>query len=188
MPEGLPGHAGVDHRQRSRRVFEGPGPGQAILGRHPDALQLYVGLHPRALGRLAGYRARPEAESALLDEEAPEVPLLVARPDDCDVGEGAVPDPALLPVQHVLAADPTGAGLQHRDVGAVLRLGQCERPKLFHPCHRGEPPLLLLLTAEYGDGVHGEARVRPEEGIDGARRRAASGSHLYDPWNGRLPL
>jgi hypothetical protein len=56
-----------------------------------------------------------ESRGAALDEEAADVPLLVARPHDDDVGDRGVADPALLAVEYPVLAVVAGGRLQrHR--------------------------------------------------------------------------
>ena len=45
--------------------------------------------------------------------------VVVAGPDDDDVGDRAVADPPFLPVQYPFVAVAAGAGFQGDDVGAV---------------------------------------------------------------------
>ncbi len=120
-----------------------------------------------AFGDLAGDRPGVEpGRGAPLDDEAPDVPVVVTRPDHDDVGERRVADPAFAPVKDPLVPVAAGTGLQVHDVRAVLWLGQRERPDPIEALHRGEPPVLLLLRAQHRDGAEREPRVDAVERRD----------------------
>ena len=99
----------------------------------------------------------------LLDEEAVDLAVVGARPDDRDVGDRAVRDPHLRAVQ-----DPVGAvaprGRAHRArVGARVGLGQPEAADRVAVVHRRQPALLLLLGAPAPDREHRERALHRDE-------------------------
>src|SRR5207244_11627036 len=110
---------------------------------------------------------RREAGCAGLDEEAPELAAVLLGPDHGDVGDGAVGDPELGPVQDVRIALPPGARLHRARVGAMVGLGETEAPDLLARSEAREPLLLLRLGAVRVGGVHDEA------GLDRRRRAEA---------------
>jgi hypothetical protein len=139
------------------------------------AVQLDLRLPHRPVRGLSGDRLRPVAGHrvrravGVLDDERADVALVVASPDDDQVRDRAVADPALAPVQRPapvrLAA---GAGGQPHDVAAVIGLGERERSQLLHGGHGRQPAGLLLLGTEQADRRHRQPRVH---GIE--RRHAA---------------
>ena len=147
--------------------------------RHPDVVQRDVRLPDRALTDLSGDQLgrvalgvagqRLEPVVVLLDDEALDLAVGdVAGPDDDQVGDVAVADPPLAPVEQPVVAVPPGRGRKAHGVRAVIRLGQGERPDLVQPGHRGQPALLLLLGAEHVDRAHRETVLHTEEGVHAA--------------------
>ncbi len=93
----------------------------------------------------------------------------VARPDDGQVGESRIADPALLSVQDpFVAAALRGGGKSARRPRADLGLGQPEGADLFGARHRRQPTLPLLAGAAQVDRSHREAAVHAMEGRDRA--------------------
>src|SRR5438874_1236477 len=90
--------------------------------------------------------ARLEAFGALLDEEAA-YPLLGTRPDDRQVGDVPVRNPALGAADDPVVAVATGASCHPGRVGTELGLGQAEAADHLALRHGGEPALLLLVRA-----------------------------------------
>src|SRR5207249_10291155 len=86
---------------------------------------------------------RRETGCAALDEEAPDLAVVLLGPDHGDVGDGAVGDPELGPVQDVRVALPPGARLHRARVGAMVGLGETEAPDLLARGEAREPLLLL---------------------------------------------
>lgn len=124
---------------------------QPVGRRHPQAFQHDVGLLDRPLAHLAGddlgpVAGRVLADGGLLDDEGVDLPVLGAAREQHDhVGRVPVADPALVPVDHPGVPVPAGGGLQGHRVGAVLGLGEGERPGLLQPGHGRQPAVLLLL-------------------------------------------
>jgi hypothetical protein len=103
------------------------------------------------------------------DEEALDLPVLVrACPDDDDVGDGAVADPALCPVEHPTPGLAASGRLERDRVGAVGGLGERESSDRVEAGHGGQPALLLLLAAEQVDRLHREPRLDAEERAEAA--------------------
>src|SRR5918997_7048765 len=126
-----------------------------------------IPLPPRT-SRASATTWRALAAVFIFDHEAADLAVVVAGPDDHQVGEGGVADPALGPVEHPLVAVAAGPGLERDRVRAVVGLGQAEGADLLHAGHGRQPAPLLLLVPEQGDRGHGEAGVDPEEGADAA--------------------
>src|SRR5437588_533441 len=149
-------------------------------GRDAQVAQADVRLPDRAERALAADHGGLVPGRRRLHEEALDLPVLgVARPEDDDVGDGAVADPALGAVDHVLVPAPLGAGLQGDGVGAVVGLGEGEGAEALGPGHRRQPALLLLLGAEHGDRAHRQPRLDAEEGAQAAV--AAVELHVHEP-------
>src|SRR5436309_2006495 len=98
---------------------------------------------------LAGF----ESLGALLHQEATD-PLLAAGPDDRQVGDVAVRDPALGAVEDPVRAVATRPRGHPGGVGTELRLGQTEAPDHLACGHLRQPPLLLLLRSVTIDREH----------------------------------
>ena len=109
---------------------------------------------------------------AVVDDEGPDLAVVVAGPDDDDVGEGAQADPALGAVEDPVLAVAVRGGGEPDDVGAVVGLGQGERAELGAGGEVGQPALLLLVVAEQPDRGHGQAAVH---GVEGAEAAVAAG-------------
>src|SRR5439155_23412384 len=150
-------------------VLEGVRAGQPVALRYPQVGQLDLGLPHRPQRTLAVDASRVVTGRALLDEEPLDLPVgVVARPDDHDVGDGAVADPLLLPVEHPRVAIAVCARLQRHRVGAVQRFGERERADRRQLGNRWQPPLLLRLGTEQRDRPHRQPRLYPEEGAQAA--------------------
>jgi len=128
---------------------------QAVLLGHAHVHQLDVGLPDRSQRGLSLHHGGVVAGRALLHHEAAHVAVLASCPDQHHVGERAIADPALPPVQHVLVAVLARLGLQHHGVRAVLGLGQREGADLLERRHPRQPALALLVGAEHVDRLHG---------------------------------
>ena len=109
---------------------------------------------------------RGEAGCAALDEEAPDLIVVLLGPDHGDVGDGAVGDPELGAAQDEGVALAPGARLHRARVGAVVGLGEAEAADLLPRGERRQPALLLSVGAVGVDRVHHEPaldrRRRPE--------------------------
>src|SRR5216117_1367965 len=98
---------------------------------------------------LAGF----ESLGALLHQEAAD-PLLAAGPDDRQVGDVAVRDPALGAIEDPVLAVTAGPGRHSGRIGAKLRFGQTEAADHLAGRHSRKPALLLLLRPVVMDGEH----------------------------------
>jgi hypothetical protein len=106
---------------------------------------------------------------ALLDEEPLHLAVGdVAGPHDEDVGDRAVADPPLVSIEDPAVTGAPGGRLQRHRVRAVQRLGQGEGADRVQRGHAGQPPALLVLRAEHGDGPHREPGLHAEEGAQTA--------------------
>src|SRR5260370_13556000 len=92
----------------------------------------------------------------------------VAGPDDHDVGEARVADPALGSVEDPAAAVAAGAGLEPDRVRSVPGFGERERADQPQGGHLREPALLLFLVAQQRDRAHREPGLHADERVDGA--------------------
>jgi hypothetical protein len=116
------------------------------------AVELDLRLPDRARRALSRHRLGLERRRVCLDEEALTCPILVrACPDDDDVGDGAVADPALCAVEHPTAGLPASGRLERYRVGAVGGLGDRESSDRVQAGPGGQPALLLLFAAEQVD-------------------------------------
>src|SRR5256886_17500959 len=97
--------------------------------------------------------ARLEASGALLDEEAAN-PLLGAGPDDRQVGDVPVGDPALGAADDPVAAVATGASRHAGRVGAELGLRQPEAADHLALRHRRGPAAPPPLPPRPSDQAH----------------------------------
>ena len=101
-------------------------------------------------------------------DESTDLAVVVAGPDDHHVGDGAVADPPLLPVQHPLVTLPARPGFQRNHVGAVLGFGQGKGAEGFTGRHPRQILGLLLFGAEHRDGRHREPGMYGVQGGDAA--------------------
>jgi hypothetical protein len=92
---------------------------------------------------------------------------VAAGEDDEQVGDGRVGDVALGPVEHPAVAVPPRGGAQPGRVGAGLRLGERERPDQRAIGQPRQVRLPLLVAAEPGDHLTGDAVVGPEQRAEG---------------------
>src|SRR6185503_484030 len=124
VAERAPGARRARGDEHAARVLELVRPRKARGLRDAHAVEADVGLPDRARGALAGDRRRVVARRVGLDEEALDLAVLVgARPDDDDVGDRAVADPALGAVEDPAVAVATGARLERDGVRAVGGFG-----------------------------------------------------------------
>ena len=175
MPERLPGDGLAGLGQHRVGVLEGACPGEAGVGGHVDVVELDLGLPDGAVGGFAGDALgvvagnRVRGAVGVFDDEGADVAVVVAGPDDDEVGDGAVADPAFGAVQGPAATGcATGAGGEADDVAAVVGFGEGERAEPVDRGQGGEPAGLLLLGAEQPDRGHGQAGVHGVEGGDAA--------------------
>ena len=109
---------------------------------------------------------------AVVDDEGPDVAVLIASPHDDDVGDGAQADPPFGADEDPVLAIAVRAGGEPDDVGAVIGLGQRESAELGAGGEVGQPALLLLVVAEQPDRGHRQAAVH---GVEGAEASVAAG-------------
>jgi hypothetical protein len=129
---------------------------QPVVDRGLDGRQADLGVIGCPAGRLAVHRGRLEAVDGRLHRKPADRAVAVARPDDQEVGDAAVGDPALGAVLDVALADPAGSGLQRGGVGPVGRFGHGERTDPFHPGQGRQPAPLRVVGAEHVDGEDGQ--------------------------------
>ena len=138
--------------------------GQPVLGGDAHPVEAHVGLPDRSRGALAVDHARLIARGVRRDQEALHVAVVVrARPDDHDVRDRGVPDPALGAVDHVVVAVAACPGVERHRVRAVLGFGQREGADRLQARHRRQPALPLLLGAKHRDRLHREPRLHSQE-------------------------
>src|SRR6266550_7712768 len=102
--------------------------------------------------------ARLEASGALLDEEAAN-PLLGTGPDNGQVGDVPIGDPALRAADDPVVAVATGVSRHAGRVGTKLGLGQPEAADHLTLRHRRKPALLLLFRAVAMDREHAQGSL-----------------------------
>src|SRR5438132_7324343 len=107
---------------------------------------------------LAGF----ESLGALLDQKSAD-PLLATGPDNRQVGDVAVRDPALRAIEHPVFSVATRPRRHPGRVGAKLRLGQTEAPDHLACRHPWEPVLLLLLRPIAMNREHGQRALHRNE-------------------------
>src|SRR5579884_633440 len=144
MTYGLPGNTGTGSSQHPRGIFEATRIGQPIFGGHTHVCERDIGLPDGPLGHLAGHDLWFEARSAFFDQEASHLALVIARPDDGDIGKRGVANPTFGAIDDVFVAITPRARFEHHGVGAVIRLGQAKSADLLHTRHERQPALLLL--------------------------------------------
>src|SRR5690606_17762592 len=106
-----------------------------------------------------------EARRALLDEEGADAPRVLSRagPDDGDVREAAVRDPALRPREHEAAIRLARARAHGAGLAARVGRRETEAADGLSAPQRREPALLLRLGADAGDGGHDEVALHRDE-------------------------
>src|SRR5205823_8716585 len=118
--------------------------GQFVAARNPAVVEDQLGRHGGPHGKLVMDLAGFESFGGLLDEEAAD-PLLAAGPDDGQVGDIAVRDPALGAVENPVRAVATRPRRHPSRIGTELGFGQTEAPDHLTGRHPRQPALLLLL-------------------------------------------
>src|SRR5260370_6035847 len=98
-----------------------------------------VGLPHGTLCDLASHDLRVKTRRALFDEEAANVAIVIACPDNRNVGKGGVANPALGSIDDILVSCAMSARLQRHCIGAMIRLGQGESADLLQSCHLRPP-------------------------------------------------
>src|SRR5439155_19638535 len=136
--------------------------GQLVAGRDPTVLEDQLGRDRGAHRELVMDRTRLEAARPLLDQEAPD-PLLGPRPDDRQIGDVPIGDPALGAIEDPIFAITTGPRRHSGRVRAELRLGQAEAADHLSFGHRWQPALLLLLRPGAIDREHAEPALHRDE-------------------------
>src|SRR5437879_3698687 len=126
-------------------------------GGDANVFEHQFGSDRRAHRELAVNVAGAESRRATLDQK-PGYTLLDASPYNRDVGDRAVGDPSLGPVE-----DPSFAvavaprpGFHPARIGAVIGFGQSEASDELPFRHLGQKAALLFLGTEGVDGVHRE--------------------------------
>ena len=125
------------------------------------------------------------------DHEAPDA-VVGLRPHDGHVGDPAVRDPHLRPVEDPVVAVAPGAGAHVDRVGAEVGLGQAEAADRVAGGHARQPRLLVLLAAVLPDrehrqrALHGDERAQPAVArlqltAGHARRRSRSPPRTRSP-------
>jgi hypothetical protein len=203
--EGSHHHAGVAEdllRLHQTLAFD---TADQVVDRHLDVVQVQrrgVGqAQPVLVFRMAGREARRAA-----GHHEPRRPLGGARQDGAEVGDRAVGDPLLAPVDavagdHAIDDDALGHGLQRTQVAAGVRLSGAvgKHHALFGD---GTQPAQLLLfggahqdrvaAQEGGEGRRGQPDVVPrhrladEIGVEGAAVHAAVGGGHKDQLHAQL--
>ena len=116
------------------------------------------------------FRAGREAGGVALDDEAGKLfPAHLGEHDE-EVGEAAVGDPHLLPVQAVVLAvrSQVSAGLGGQGVGAGLGFAQAVGGQQLTGGQLGEILFLLRFSAEINNGERANAGLRSEGGSEAA--------------------
>ncbi len=94
-----------------------------------------------------------EAGCAALDQEATHA-LVGFSPDHSQVGDTAVGDPHLGPVQNIRVAVALRPGLHAARIAAGVRFSQAKAADNLATGHLWQPALLLLLRAKFPDWEH----------------------------------
>ena len=100
-----------------------------------------------------------EALGVLLHQVTANLAAFILRPHQRHVGDGAVGDPELLPVQQVGVAVLLRGGQHPAGVRAEPGLGQPEAPNRFRLLQPGQPFFLLRLRPVGIDGPHHQRRL-----------------------------
>src|SRR5207302_1826571 len=122
-------------------------------GRHPAFVKYQLCSHGRSHGQLVVDLARLETFRAFLHQETSDA-IVGSSPDQGKVGQVAVGDPALGPVQDPVIAVPSGPGRHPGGVGPELGFGKAEATDHLSTGHWRQPALLLLLRTVVVDGKH----------------------------------
>jgi hypothetical protein len=143
VAERLPGRAAAGGREHTGGVAEGIGLGQLVVQRHPHIAKRDVGLPHGPFTDLASDQfslvsVRVGAVGVLLDDNGLHLPVVgVASPDDDDVGDARVADPAFRAVEYPGVAVAADGGLQRDGVGAMVGFSECEGTDLVQRGHSG---------------------------------------------------
>jgi hypothetical protein len=157
-----PGDAVARLRETGERPLQASRPGQPVRLGDRGVLEVELARDRGAQRELPLDVADLVAGASGLDQEALDS-VLGLGPDHGQVGDGAVRDPALGPVQ-----DP-GVPLAHRlgahaaRVGAEVGLGQPEAADRVAARHQREPAILLRLRSVGVDRVHAEGALNRSE-------------------------
>ncbi len=103
-----------------------------------------------------------EARVFLLDDETAD-DTVELRPDDGQIGYGAVGDPHLGAVEQVVVPLVLGSSDHVAGIGAVVWLREAEAADPFASVHLGQVVVLLLLAAEVPYRVHSERALHAGE-------------------------
>ena len=187
VAQGLPGDGLPGLGQHIVGVVPGPGLRQTGTGGHPHPVQADLGL-PHAAVRgftddLPGVIPGDRVLRALgvFHDESTDLAVVVAGPDDHHVGDRAVADPPLVPVQHPLVTLPPRPGFQRNHVGAVLGFGQRKGAESFTGRHPWQILGLLLFGAQHRDGRHREPGMYGVQGGDAAIAAGQfGGDHAFE--------
>ena len=171
-----PGDAVASLVEAHQRVLQTFGFGQDVVGGDPAVLEAQLRCHRGTERELAVLVARGEPGCALFDQESAHA-VFGLGPNHRDVGQGAVGDPLLGPVQDPLVAVAAGGGEHAAGVGAEIGLGQAKAADRLARCQGRDPAVALLLGAEGVDRIHHQgaldgnkapqARVAPLELLHG---------------------
>ena len=91
------------------------------------------------------------------------MPFVGARPNDSDIGHGAVRDPGLLAVQNPLIAVLLGARLHARGIRSEARLGESKTSDRFARLHLRQPAVFLLGRSIRVDRIHHQRALHRNE-------------------------
>jgi hypothetical protein len=135
---------------------------QSVRRWNAAAVELDLSLPDAPLRQLSLDDRRREAGVWRLNEEAGD-PVFGSGPDDRDITDRRVADPALGPIENVVVAVTEGTRRQVRGIASVLRFGQGECANRLATCQRRYPARFLLLRTACGDGRHRQTGLNVEE-------------------------
>ena len=181
--QGAPDDAEARLVEAAQRPLEPGHLGQHRVGRQPDGVEDELAGHRRAQRHLVLDLGCREP-GCVRGYDEPADALVGLRPDDGDVGDGAVGDPHLATVEHPVVAVAAGAGAHAGRVRPVVGLGQAEAADRLTGGHARQPLRLLLLGPEAPDREHGQGALDGDERPH-ARSRTASSSRQARPYCGR---
>ena len=127
---------------------------EQVRGRYPDVAEEQLRGVLGAVTDLVELAAPLEALEAFLDYEQAHAPVpglrICPRDDDNEVGENAVADEGLRPVEHVVIAVAAGGGLDLLEVRPRPGFGHGYRDQPLAGHEARQPPVALLFVSQVG--------------------------------------
>ena len=153
-------------RQALQRRLQPVRPGQQRVGSDFNAVHHNPAGGGRAQRKFSLDRRGGQSAHAFFQNESPRSPVVRVglRPNDEEVGDGAVGNPRLFAVQPKAAAGFFGAGTHRAGVGSAVGLGESEAADEFARRHSREIFALLRVVAEGENGMHRQRRLHRHRG------------------------